>query len=202
MARTIEEDIAQLEKDIRQMKIEYEQYFGGGKVRPPTEIEWRVDSMLKRYSDRGANMSYSQRFQYGNLVQMYTKYRDMFRKRLKQKEEGTLPRHFGAAAREIAAQRALRQAGPESSNTAELPFSVSWNDPDLEQQKVEQLYSAFCDAKARAGEDAGPLTMAAFRNFVRQKTEQLKKQEDANEVEYIVSVEGNHARLKARVKTR
>src|SRR5580658_3651414 len=103
MARTIEEDIAQLEKDIRQMKIEYEQYFGGGKVRPPTEIEWRVDSMLKRYSDRGANMSYSQRFQYGNLVQMYTKYRDMFRKRLKQKEEGTLPRHFGAAAREIAA---------------------------------------------------------------------------------------------------
>src|SRR5271155_1407048 len=101
MARTVDEDIAQLEKDIRQMKIEYEQYFGGGKLRPPADIEWRVDTMLKRYSDRGSNMSFSQLFQSATLVQRYTKYRDMFRKRLKQKEEGTSPRHFGAAAREI-----------------------------------------------------------------------------------------------------
>jgi hypothetical protein len=184
------------------MKIEYEQYFGGGKVRPPTEIEWRVDSMLKRYSDRGANMSYSQRFQYGNLVQMYTKYRDMFRKRLKQKEEGTLPRHFGAAAREIEAQRALRRSESEKPSAARFPFSVSWNDPEQEKQKIEQLYAAFCDAKAQAGEDTGALTRVAFQNFVRQKTDQLKNQEAANEVEYVVSVEGKHARLKARVKTR
>jgi len=202
MARTVDEDIAQLEKDIRQMKIEYEQYFGGGKLRPPTDIEWRVDSMLKRYSDRGSNMSFSQRYQYGNLVQMYTKYRDMFRKRLKQKEEGTLPRHFGAAAREIEAQRASQRSEPEKASLAQFPFSVSWTDPKQEKQKIEQLYTAFCDAKAQAGEDAGPLTMAAFQNFVRQKTDQLKKQEDANEVEYIVSVEGKHARLKARVKSR
>src|SRR5579863_6220838 len=101
MARAIDtktdEDIGQLEKDIRQLKIEYEQYFGGGKTRPPTDIEWRIETLLKRYSDRGATMSYSQRFRYGNLTQMYVKFRDIFRKRLKQKEEGTIQRHFGAA---------------------------------------------------------------------------------------------------------
>jgi len=202
MTRTVDEDIAQLERDIRQMKIEYEQYFGGGKKRPPAEIEWRIDTLLKRYSDRGANMSYSQRFHYGNLVQVYTKYRDMFRKRLKQKEEGTQPRHFGAAAREIEAQRASQRAASQSPSAEQAPFSVSWNDPDQEQQKVEQLYNAFRNAKAQAGEDTSRLTMSDFRKFVRQKTDQLKKQGEANEVEYIVSVEGKHARLKARVKTR
>jgi len=35
MAKTTEEDMNQLEKDIRQLKIEYEPYFGGGKKRPP-----------------------------------------------------------------------------------------------------------------------------------------------------------------------
>jgi len=199
MARTPDEDLAQLQRDIRQLKIEYEQYFGGGKMRPPADIEWRIDTMLKRYSDRGAQMSYSQRFQYGNLVNMYTKYRDMFRKRLKLKEEGA-PRHFGAAAREIEAQRALRRPQPKKQDAARFPFAVSWRDPDQEPVKVEQLFTAFREAKAQAGEDTKPLTMDAFQVFVRQKTHQLKSQKDIEEVEYVVTVEGNHARLKVRVK--
>ena len=201
MARTIDEDLGQLERDIRQLKIEYEQYFGGGKARPPSDIEWRIDSTLKRYSDRGAEMNYGQRFRYGNLTLMYSKFREIFRKRLKQKEEGTVQRHFGAAAREIEAERARKRAEAEKSNAARFPFAVSWKDPDHEKKKVEQLFAAFRDAKALVGEDTEPLTMDAFQNFVRQKTDQLKKQQDAHEVEYVVSVEGKHARLKARVKS-
>jgi hypothetical protein len=201
MARTVDEDLAQLEKDIRHLKIEYEQYFGGGKNRPPTEIEWRIDSLIKRYSDRGADMNYGQRFRYGNLTQMYTKFRQVFRKRMKEKEEGTVQRHFGAAAREIESDRARRRTEQKKSEPVKFPFAVSWDDPDHEKKKVEQLFAAFRDAKARAGEDTSPLTMEAFQRFVRQKTEQLKKQQQAHEVEYVVSVEGNHARLKARVKS-
>jgi membrane-associated HD superfamily phosphohydrolase len=132
---------------------------------------------------------------------MYSKFREIFRKRLKQKEEGTVQRHFGAAAREIEAERARKRAEAEKSNAARFPFAVSWKDPDHEQKKVEQLFAAFRDAKAQAGEDTEPLTMDAFQKFVRQKTDQLKKQQDAHEVEYVVSVEGKHARLKARVKS-
>ena len=201
MARTIDEDLGQLERDIRQLKIEYEQYFGGGKARPPSDIEWRIDSTLKRYSDRGAEMNYGQRFRYGNLTQMYSKFREIFRKRLKQKEEGTVQRHFGAAAREIEAERARKRAEAEKSDATRFPFAVSWKDPDHEKKKVEQLFAAFRDAKALVGEDTEPLTMDAFQKFVRQKTDQLKKQQDAHEVEYVVSVEGKHARLKARVKS-
>jgi hypothetical protein len=201
MARSIDEDLGQLEKDIRQLKIEYEQYFSGGKARPPSDIEWRIDTLLKRHSDRGAEMNYSQRFRYGNLAQMYTKFREIFRKRLKHKEEGTVQRHFGAAAREIEAERVRRRAEAEKSEAVQLPFTVSWKDPDHEKKKVEQLFAAFRYAKARTGEDTEPLTMDIFQKFVRQKTDQLKKQKDAYEVEYIVTVEGNHARLKARVKS-
>ena len=201
MAKTVDEDLGQLEKDIRQLKIEYEQYFGGGKKRPPSDIEWRINTTLKRYSDRGAEMNYSQRFRYGNLTQMYSKFREMFRKRMKQKEEGTVQRHFGAAAREIETERARKRAEAEKTKAVKFPFAVSWKDPEHEKKKVEQLFAAFRDAKTQAGEDTEPLTMDAFQKFVRQKTDQLKKQQDAHEVEYIVSVEGKHARLKARVKS-
>src|SRR6267154_1627676 len=39
MAKTTEEDMNQLEKDIRQLKIEYEQYFGGGGNRESTKTK-------------------------------------------------------------------------------------------------------------------------------------------------------------------
>ena len=201
MAKTIDEDLSQLEKDIRQLKIEYEQYFGGGKARPPVDIEWRIETLIKRYGDRGAEMNYGHRFRYGNLTQMYTKYREIFRKRLKQKEEGTVQRHFGAAARQIEAQRAQRRAAEEKANGTKFPFSVSWKDPDHEAKKVEALFTAFRDAKARAGEDTERLTLESFQQFVRKKTAQLKKQNGAHEVEYVVDVDGKHANLKARVKS-
>jgi membrane-associated HD superfamily phosphohydrolase len=146
-------------------------------------------------------MKYSQRFRYGNLTQMYSKFREMFRKRMKQKEEGTVQRHFGAAAREIEAERARQRAETEKSQAVHLPFAVSWKDPEHEKKKVEQLFAAFREAKSRAGEDIDALTMEAFQKFVRQKTIELKKQKDVHEVEYIVSLEENHARLKARVKS-
>src|ERR1700680_2905402 len=138
MAKTTEEDMNQLEKDIRQLKIEYEQYFGGGKKRPPAELEWRIEVTMKRYSDRGAQMNFAQRFRYSNLAQMYTKYREIFRKRMKQKEEGTVQRHYGAPAREIENLRNQKQAAESPSNTAQpLAFAISCKDPDHEKKKVE-----------------------------------------------------------------
>src|SRR6266481_5969775 len=106
---TIDEELSQLEKDIRQLKIEYDQYFGGGRKRPPTEIEWRIELIVKRYSERGGELKFGQRFRYNNLTQTYAKYKDIFRKKVQQKEEGKVQRHFGAAAKAIAAERRQHQ---------------------------------------------------------------------------------------------
>jgi len=198
---TIDEDLSHLEKDVRQLKIEYEQYFGGGKSRPPADTEWRIETMVKRYGDRGAAMSYSQRFHYSNLAQTYAKYREMFRKRLKQKEEGGVQRHFGAAARDIEKERSRKRAAGQKDNSArQFPFTISCKDPGHEKKNVERLFEAFRSAKQEAGENVGKLTVEAFQQFVQQKTDQLKKQGSAREVEYIVTLDGKHARLKARVK--
>src|SRR5438445_11225503 len=78
---TIDEDLGQIEKDIRQLKIEYDQYFGGGRKRPPTDIEWRIDLLVKRYNERGGDLKFAQRFRFNNLAQTYAKYKDIFRKK-------------------------------------------------------------------------------------------------------------------------
>ena len=137
---TIDEDLGQIERDIRQLKIEYDQFFGGGRKRPPSEIEWRIDLLMKKYSERGGDLKSAQRFRFTNLNQTYAKYKDIFRKKLKQKEEGTVQRHFGAAAKAIEAERA-RQAmeaeGPTKDDatgraqTAEAQSGAAGENNDL-----------------------------------------------------------------------
>ncbi len=207
---TIDEDLGQVERDIRQLKIEYDQYFGGGRKRPPSEIEWRIDLIVKRYGERGGDLSYAQRFRYNNLVQTYAKYREIFRKRLQQKEEGTVQHHFGAAARAIEAERARQQAAEAAKAPAPAavavatppgaPFRMACSEPDREKDKVEQLYQAFFNAKQAAGEDTGSFDRDSFRDFVRKKTKDLRKQKGCKEVEYVVEVTGGKAKLKALVK--
>jgi hypothetical protein len=204
MAATIDEDLAQMERDIRQLKIEYDQFFGGGRKRPPTEIEWRIELMVKRYSERGGDLKYGQRFRLNNLTQTYAKYKDIFRKKTQQKEEGTVQRHYGAAAKAIEAERALKQqkeaeAHP-SRSAASGPFRVVCSEPENEAEKVDQLYEAFLRAKQQAGEQTAKLTRSSFNEFVLKKTKDLQKQKNCRDVEYVVETVGGQVKLKALVK--
>ncbi len=197
---TTDEELTQLERDIRQLKIEYDQYFGGGKKRPPSDVEWRIEQLIKRYADRSAEISFGQRFRYNNLAQTYAKYREIFRKRMKQREEG-VPRHFGAAARTIEAARA--RAGGNTISVRENPLpvcAVACSDPDKELEKVVKLYEAFVAAKQNAGESTERLNLHTFKEFLTQKAQQFTKRDGSQQVEYVVAVEAGKVRLKARVK--
>ena len=202
---TIDEDLSQIEKDIRQLKIEYDQYFGGGRKRPPTEIEWRIDLLVKRYNERGGELKSHQRFRFNNLAQTYAKYKDIFRKKTKQKEEGTIQRHFGAAAREIEAARTKKEAEEHAvaaAAAADSPaFRMTCSEPEREKEKVEQLYQAFLQAKQTAGEATGKLSRSSFNEFVLKKTKELQKQKNCRDVEYVVEVVEGQVKLKALVKS-
>jgi hypothetical protein len=205
---TVDEELAQLEKDIRQLKIEYDMFFGGGRKRPPTEIEWRIEQIVKRYSERGGDMKFNQRFRFSNLAQTYAKYKDIFRKKTAQKEEGKIQRHFGAAAKAIEAERA--RANPEpplsvesSSATAgeSKAYRVVCSDPEKETEKVDQLFAAFVKAKQVAGEDTAKVSKASFDEFVRKKTKDLQSKKNCRDVEYVVEIVDGQVKLKALVKS-
>src|SRR3979490_634234 len=111
---TIDEELGTLERDIRQLKIEYDQYFGGGRKRPPTEIEWRIDQLVKRYAERGGELKFAQRFRFNNLSQTYAKYKDIFRTRTAQKEEGNIKRHFVVGQRPRKLKQLTRKKSPKA----------------------------------------------------------------------------------------
>ena len=191
-----DEDLSRMEHDIRKLKIEYEQFFGGGKARPPSDTEWRIEQIIKRYGDRGAEMNFAQRFRYGNLAQTFAKYKEIFHKRMKKREEGTVDRHYGAAARQIEAERARqRKLQPPE------PVAVRCSDPALEPKQVEQIYQAFREALERSGQPTDQMSRENFEEFLQRKVEQIRHQKGGQDVEVVVSLEDGKASLKARIKS-
>lgn len=84
---TIDEELTVLESQLRRLKIEYEVYFSNPTKKPPTDIEWKVLSLLRKFSD-GGRMSFSQRFRYNEMAQRYAVYSDLWRKKGRIREEG------------------------------------------------------------------------------------------------------------------
>src|ERR1700752_5299019 len=84
---TTDEELNVLESQLRRLKIEYEIYFSNPTKRPPTDIEWKVLALLRKFSD-GGRMNFSQRFRYNEMAQRYAIYSDLWRKKSRIREEG------------------------------------------------------------------------------------------------------------------
>src|SRR5206468_842796 len=84
---TTDEELNLLDSQLRRLKIEYEIFFSNPTKRPPSDIEWKVLSLLRKFSD-GGRMNFSQRYRYNEMAQRYAVYSDLWRKKSRIREEG------------------------------------------------------------------------------------------------------------------
>jgi hypothetical protein len=180
---TTDEELNKLEDGMRRLKIDFDIYFNGGTKRPPTDAQWRVETLIKKLGD-SSSLNFAQRFRYNTLAQRYALFSELWRQRVKTREEG--PRRTAAEVR--AEERERKQPA----------FRVDWRDPATEPDKVDRLFTAFVEAKRRCGENTDNLASETFKRFVLQKTEQLKRDFRCEQVEYVVEVEGGQVKLKAK----
>jgi hypothetical protein len=183
VALTVDEELSKLEDDLRRLKVEYEAYFNGGAPRPPRDMVFRVETMIKRYAGDLANLNFTQRFKFNALAQKYTVNNQLWRRKLQEKEEGR--GQFTGQKRELA------------EVTTEGTIRIVCSNPETEPEKVDRLLQAFVEAKRRAGERVDNIDPTKFRKFVREKTDQLKTSLHCQKVQFLVSVEDGKVKFKA-----
>ncbi len=208
---TADEELTVLETQLRRLKIEYEVYFSNPTKKPPTDIEWKVLSLLRKFSD-GGRMNFSQRFRYNEMAQRYAIYSDLWRKKSRIREEGyrrpqdAILSIQGVRASEekpktphpvYGVSKAAAAAASESAATSQ-PFTMHENEAGREQ--LERLYNTLVAAKKKAGENVSG-SLESFSSFVQKKTEQIRKQYACQDVEFSVEVAEGQVKLKAKAKT-
>jgi len=211
---TIDEELTHLESQLRRLKIEYEVYFSNPTKKPPTDVEWKVLSLLRKFSD-GGRLTFSQRFRYNEMAQRYAIYSDLWRKKGRIREEGY--RRPQDALLSVQGVRPVEGVEPETrpvyglgqagtaaavapaARAQERPLTVQCSDPAAERDQVEKLYVALTEAKKKSGEAvAGNLD--SFASFVQKKTAQIRQENNCLAVEYSVEMQDGQVKLKARAK--
>jgi len=199
---TIDEELSVLEDHLRRLKVEYDIFFGGGSKKPPSEIEWKVRNLMKKFSD-GGRMNYAQRFRYSTLQQRYALFNALWQQKLQIKEEGYRRPQDAILGiqglRDEQQHEAEKALGHKSAaSRGDAAFNIA--DPDSERDKVEALFRALSEARQKTGEKS-TANLESFKKFLRQKTTQLHKQYGCQAVEYSVDVQKGQVKLKARPKT-
>jgi hypothetical protein len=199
----IDEELSLLDSHLRRLKIEYEIYFSNPTKKPPTDLEWKVLNLLRKFSD-GGRMSFMQRYRYNELAQRYAVYSDLWRKKGRIKEEGyRRPQDALLAVAGVRAEQnepAHKAYGVAVANEAAGDiFSMECSDAHAERGQVEKLFHVLADAKKKAGKDVSG-SIDSFASFVEKKTEQIRKQYGCHAVEFTVEMQDGDVRLKAKAK--
>jgi hypothetical protein len=209
---TTEEELELLDTQLRRLKIEYEIFFNNPAKRPPTDVEWKVQSLIRKFSD-GTRMSFSQRFKYNELAQRYAIQSDLWRKKMRIREEGY--RRPYEAMLSVQGVRAGQEreakhhpvyglsrsveSGVAETPGSDRPFSVKCSGALAEREQVESLYRALSEAKRKLGEEVSG-NLESFATFVRKKTSEIRKEHNCQAVVYSVEVQEGQVKLKAKAK--
>lgn len=208
---TTDEELNVLDTQLRRLKIEYEIYFSNPTKKPPSDIEWKVLALLRKFSD-GGRMNFSQRFRYNEMEQRYAIYSDLWRKKSRIREEGY--RRPQDALLSIQGVRPEEEHKPQhhavygvghAAGAAAAPAATSQHFTlhsvdKAEREQVERLYNTLVAAKKKAGEKVSG-DFDSFTSFVQKKTQQIRKQYHCENVEYSVELANGHVKLKAKAKT-
>jgi hypothetical protein len=209
---TTDEELNLLDSQLRRLKIEYEIFFSNPTKRPPADIEWKVLSLLRKFSD-GGRMNFSQRYRYNEMAQRYAVYSDLWRKKSRIREEGyrrpqdalLSVQGVRVAEDEHKAQHhpvygVSHAAAAAAAGESSSPHFTLHTVDQAEHEQVERLYNMLVAAKKKAGENVSG-NIDSFTAFVQKKTEQIKKEYHCENVEYSVELTNGHVKLKAKAKT-
>jgi hypothetical protein len=209
---TTDEELNLLDQQLRRLKIEYEIFFSNPAKRPPTDVEWKVLSLIRKFSD-SARLNFSQRYRYNEMTQRYAIYSDLWRKKMRIREEGyrrpqdALLSVQGVRVNEERETKhhpvyGVGRKAPTAGDVqaGDQPFSVQCSGTAAERDQVESLYKALTEAKLKSGEKVSG-NLDSFAAFVQKKTSEIRKRNHCDAVVYSVEMQGGQVKLKAKAKS-
>ena len=187
----IDEELDELEKSLKRLRVEYDQYFLGILKRPPEVLQGRVMKVIVKYANQNLRKTHH-KFRFNQLNSKFQIHRQQWGRILRQIESGTYKGHlFKAKLHER--ERGISDETPRPSSLEAAP------EPTARPGAIDKLFDALVAARKRAG-DSGPAPdRAKLSEIVKKQTAALKQKHPGAKVKFRVAIEGNKAKLVASV---
>ena len=181
----IEEDLMLLDARLKQLRLEYEQYFMGGRKREPQLLRGEVQKIISYYANVPIRNT-GHRFKFNNLRARFFSFRRHWDDTLRKIEDGRYDKHRFQAELHDRERRLAADAPKTPQPAAPGP-----------EGELDQLFRAWVDAREATGQGSAGLSRARLAEQLEQQSATLRQRFGVAEVRFRVVVEDGRAKLKA-----
>ncbi|HEV8433195.1 MAG TPA: MXAN_5187 C-terminal domain-containing protein [Thermoanaerobaculia bacterium] len=199
----VEDDpLDKLEEDIRRLKNRYDQFFAGIQKAPPLQERRNIDVFIHEFSKEKIRDN-SRRFRMNQLLSRYNQLREMWGRRMREREEGPLEfKRRQAAMADEPEVAAARRPGPEPPR---VTSGVTSNRPDpyvrvttkSNGEEVRKLYEQIEREHFKLGK-LPPVTFDQLTQMVQKQSEIVRSKYQVNTVAFRVETIDGKVKLKAK----
>jgi hypothetical protein len=181
----IEEDLMLLDARLKQLRLEYEQYFMGARKREPQLLRGEVQKIISYYANVPIRNT-GHRFKFNNLRARFFSFRRHWDDTQRKIEDGRYDKH------RFQAELHDRERGADAGG-AEAPQPGA-PAPDGE---LDRLFRAWVDAREATGQGSTGVSRERLAEQLEQQAAALRQRFGVAEVRFRVVVEDGRAKLKA-----
>jgi len=200
---TLEEELRQIENEIRKLKIAFDLYFIGSNPKPPLDQRDQLDRQIKKLQSVQIK-SLGDRFLYNSIVNRFNAFSELWAKSMRVREEGA--RVHPLAARAAHHSAAAENGGsfkpgpaPKGPRPAREKVKDSWRVPTdrRDEAAVRNLYENFIAAKNQVGDRKQP-SFEAFAREIGRHAAAIKGKIDCQAIDFKLDFKDNKVSIKAK----
>lgn len=186
-----------MEEMIKKLKVHYELFFAGARKLPPTEERKRLDALIHEIA-REKMRDNTRRFRFNTLVGRYNQFRELWSRKMREREEGPIEFRRRKQAIEEAVvpppeERARRVARVTSQADESYVTVTASNGNDA----IRALHAQINAAQAQLGGKSG-MSLEQVSSMVEKQAETLRQRYGVNAIAFRVDTSDGKVKLKAK----
>jgi hypothetical protein len=191
-----DDELDLLEENIRKLKNKYDQFFSGIQKMPPLTERRAIETYI--YELGKLNMrDNARRFRYNTLLSRYNQHREMWARRIREREEGPLEFKRRQAVMNQEPEQRSAPPAPERPVTSEPGDPYVRVSPGTNGEAMRALYDRIREEHERIGKSPN-LTLQQLTDMIQKQSESLRSRYNVNTVAFRVETIDGKVKLKAK----
>lgn len=193
-----DDELDKLEEDIRKLKNRYDQFFAGIQKFPPMTERHALESFIYEIGKQKMRDN-TRRFRFNTLLSRYNQFREMWARKMREREEGPLDFRRRKAALEAAPPpppppepetRAARVTSSKADSYVKVAAGTNGDE-------VRELYKQIEKEHLKMGK-LPPITFEQLNTMIQKQSEIVRARYHVTSVAFRVETVGGKVRLKAK----
>jgi hypothetical protein len=190
-----DDELDKLEEDIRRLKNRYDQFFNGITKTPPSFERHQIEAMVHEISKQKMRDN-TRRFRFNTILSRYNQYREMWARKMREREEGPLDFRRRQAAMEVTApppppppqRQAVTSAGPD-------PYVRMT--PGANGEEIRKLYGEIERAHIEMGKLPN-VSLEQLASMIQKQSDVVRAKYNVKTVAFRVETIDGKVKLKAK----